>query len=112
MATKKQVADMENTIVLLEEKLEKLEDDHATLKQMIAMQNSLIDNLQMMVKMMSQQSLTMSIKTPSYGMAPDNIIVGGASQQLEVKDEKSTEDSSKGQQLKQGGLKHRMSRIA
>lgn len=53
MSAKKQIADIENIIVLLEDKIERLEDEHATMKQMISMQNALIDNLQMMVKMMA-----------------------------------------------------------
>ncbi len=60
MASKKQIADMENTIILLEEKIERLEEEHATMKQMISMQNALIDNLQMMVKMLTLQGATPS----------------------------------------------------
>ena len=55
-ASKKQVGELENAIVILEERLEKLEEEHAMMKQMISMQNALIDNLQMMVKMMSNNS--------------------------------------------------------
>ena len=53
MSAKKQIADIENTIMLFEEKIERLEEEHVTMKQMISMQNALIDNLQMMVKMMA-----------------------------------------------------------
>lgn len=52
-ASKKQIGELENAIVILEERLEKLEEEHAMMKQMLSMQNALIDNLQMMVKMMS-----------------------------------------------------------
>lgn len=52
-ASKKQISELENAIVILEERLEKLEEEHAMMKQMLSMQNALIDNLQMMVKMMS-----------------------------------------------------------
>jgi hypothetical protein len=55
-ASKKQVGELENAIVILEERLEKLEEEHIMMKQMISMQNALIDNLQMMVKMMSNNS--------------------------------------------------------
>jgi hypothetical protein len=55
-ASKKQVGELENAIVILEERLEKLEEEHVMMKQMISMQNALIDNLQMMVKMMSSNS--------------------------------------------------------
>lgn len=47
----KQVNDLENAVVVLEERIEKMEDEHQLLKQMISMQSTLIDNLQMMVKM-------------------------------------------------------------
>lgn len=54
MATsKKQINELENAIVILEERLEKLEEEHVMMKQMLSMQNALIDNLQMMLKMMS-----------------------------------------------------------
>ena len=58
MSAKKQISDIENTIVLLEEKIERLEEEHVTMKQMISMQNSLIDNLQMIVKMMQVHALS------------------------------------------------------
>ncbi len=111
MSAKKQFADMENTIMLLEDKIEKLEDDHATLKQMIAMQNSLIDNLQMMVKMMSQQSFTMSVKAPIHGFPVDTFVGGGEQQDKEIEEVK-VEESQQQSSFKKGGLKHRMSRVA
>jgi hypothetical protein len=55
-ASKKQVGELENAIVILEERLEKLEEEHIMMKQMISMQNALIDNMQMMVKMISGNS--------------------------------------------------------
>lgn len=55
-ATKKQVGELENSIIILEERLEKLEEEHVLMKQMLTMQNSLIDNLQMMLKMFSSSS--------------------------------------------------------
>jgi hypothetical protein len=56
MASKKQINDLENAVIVLEERLEKMEEEHVMLKQMMSMQNSLIDNLQMMVKMMQAPS--------------------------------------------------------
>jgi hypothetical protein len=115
MASKKQFADMENTILLLEEKVDKLEEDIVTMKQMITMQNSLIDNLQMMIKMMSQQTLTMSVKSPISVLHPETLI-GGGSAQLAEHNETHTDlqehHEVKPHTMKQGGLKHRMSRVA
>lgn len=113
MASKKQFADMENTILLLEEKVEKLEDDNITMKQMISMQNALIDNLQMMIKMMSQQTLTMSVKGPIGNLHHDSIMGGGHKDAHDdVQREEPEEDVIVSKQQKQGGLKHRMSRVA
>lgn len=56
MATKKQVNDLENVVLALEERQEKMEEEHAMLKQMLSMQSVLIENLQMMVKMISTNS--------------------------------------------------------
>jgi hypothetical protein len=67
----KQVNDLENAVVILEERIEKMEDEHQLLKQMISMQSTLIDNLQMMVKM---------------SMTPQVVHVGG-------KDHKDNQDS-------------------
>lgn len=115
MASKKQFADMENAIMLLEEKVEKLEDDHVTMKQMISMQNALIENLQMMIKMMSQQTLTMSVKTPIGTLSPESFIGGSIqSQEHEPRHHDSVEGQTimqKGGIIAQGGLKHRMSRV-
>ncbi len=51
--SKKQVNELENAVVVLEERIEKMEEEHTLLKQMLTMQSTLIDNLQMMMKMMS-----------------------------------------------------------
>jgi wobble nucleotide-excising tRNase len=56
--TKKQVNELENAVVVLEERIEKMEDEHKLLKQMLTMQSTLIDNLQMMMKMMSNSAQT------------------------------------------------------
>lgn len=53
MATKKQVSDLENVVLALEEKVDKMEEEHSMLKQMLSMQSMLIENLQMMMKVMS-----------------------------------------------------------
>jgi hypothetical protein len=74
-ATKKQVNDLENAVVVLEERVEKMEEEHQLLKQMISMQSTLIDNLQMMVKMMSVQ--------PAYKV----MHVGGETYDGDVKEE-------------------------
>jgi hypothetical protein len=70
-ASKKQVGELENAIVILEERLEKLEEEHTMMKQMLSMQNALIDNLQMMVKMMS----------PMQGYQVGYVQLGGKQQQ-------------------------------
>lgn len=57
-ATKKQVTELENAVVVLEERIERLEEEHTLMKQMLTMQSTLIDNLQMMVKMMSVSTNT------------------------------------------------------
>lgn len=57
-ATKKQVTELENAVVVLEERIERLEEEHTLMKQMLTMQSTLIDNLQMMVKMMSVSTST------------------------------------------------------
>jgi hypothetical protein len=57
-ATKKQVTELENAVVILEERIEKMEEEHTLLKQMLTMQSTLIENLQMMLKMMSVSTST------------------------------------------------------
>jgi hypothetical protein len=118
MASKKQIADMENTIVLLEEKMERLEEEHATMKQMISMQNALIDNLQMMVKM-----LTLQGGTPTKHQT---IHIGGRQEddrtdnQVDTQDNQEVEKKDKGDRrdLQQSNsttrisyAKHRMARV-
>lgn len=53
MTSKKQLNEIESSIVVLDERLEKLEEQLGMMKQMISMQNALIENMQMMMKMMS-----------------------------------------------------------
>lgn len=108
-ATKKQVNDLENAVVILEERLEKMEEEHQLLKQMISMQSTLIDNLQMMVKMMSVSSPT------SYKV----MHVGGdaKTEDLKAEETKADVEKSKGENEIQvlahsiKTLKTRMSRV-
>lgn len=113
-ATKKQVGELENAIVILEERLEKLEEEHVMMKQMIGMQNALIDNLQMMVKMLS--SNTSSHTQLGY------VHLGGANQthheNKEDENKTNTQDLTKdmkqdvqAQHLLKRHLKHRMLRV-
>lgn len=108
-ATKKQVNDLENAVVILEERLEKMEEEHQLLKQMISMQSTLIDNLQMMVKMVSVSSPPPSYKVMHVG--------GEAAKTEDVKEE----DTNVGVEQRDNGiqglshsiktLKTRMSRV-
>jgi prefoldin subunit 5 len=104
MTSKKQIADIENTIVLLEEKIERLEEEHITMKQMISMQNALIENLQMMVKMISLQGTPQKQHIIHIG-GDDN-----ANSQLNKKDHVSVEDAISNNQTIPY-LKKRMSRV-
>lgn len=92
MASKKQLNELESIVVLLEERLEKVEEEHKLMKQMLSMQNSLIDNLQMMVKVLSVPatlspsepsetviSTPVSLSTPAV---PTVIQIGGASDRM------------------------------
>lgn len=86
MASKKQLNELESIVVLLEERLEKVEEEHKLMKQMLSMQNSLIDNLQLMVKVLSVPAPEASvsetvISTPvplSTEAVPTVIQIGGA----------------------------------
>lgn len=88
MASKKQLNELESIVVLLEERLEKVEEEHKLMKQMLSMQNSLIDNLQMMVKVLSVPPTTLLSSEPSETVistpvstqaVPTVIQIGGAS---------------------------------
>jgi hypothetical protein len=111
MSAKKQIADIENTIVLLEEKIERFEEEHATMKQMISMQNSLIDNLQMIVKMMQMHALS----PPKHQV----IHVGGDSNGNDDRDDRELKDDVVHAHVEANThasdnskkLKHRMSRV-
>jgi hypothetical protein len=109
MTSKKQIADIENTIMLLEEKIERLEEEHITMKQMISMQNALIDNLQMMVKMLSLQ-------TPSVPQKQQVIHIGGdgdASYHIVDDEQKDTVMiSATDKNNNKSYYKQRMSRVA
>ena len=119
MATKKQLNDLENVVIVLEERLEKMEEEHVMLKQMLSMQNSLIDNLQMMVKMMSVSSNIQSAPTSSY-----RVMHIGGDDEIDTsqedgqdggdtsKNEQETSDISKKLKLhKNSSLRQRMARV-
>lgn len=109
MASKKQMNDIENAVVILEERLERMEEEHAMMKQMLTMQNALIDNLQMVVKMVSTQ-------TTATAHAPSIIVGGGGggsiNSQFQPEENEpnsiiADESNKKTNQL----LKHRMARV-
>jgi hypothetical protein len=89
-ASKKQVGELENAIVILEERLEKLEEEHIMMKQMISMQNALIDNMQMMVKMMSGNSSIQGYSPVGY------VHIGG--EQSKKQDTTQTVDETESEQ--------------
>lgn len=66
-ASKKQVTELENAVIILEERIEKMEEEHTLLKQMLTMQSTLIENLQMMMKMMSVSVPSQQYKVFQYG---------------------------------------------
>lgn len=108
-ATKKQVNDLENAVVVLEERIEKMEEEHQLLKQMISMQSTLIDNLQMMVKMMSVQP---TYKVMHVGGSGES---GDVESDLKGEDAKAIDDDVSNKQNIQSHsiktLKTRMSRV-
>lgn len=77
MTSKKQLNEIESSIVVLDERLEKLEEQLGMMKQMISMQNALIENMQMMMKMMSTTT-------------PD--MTGGKQQDAQVAEERQKDD--------------------
>lgn len=121
MATKKQLNDLENVVIVLEERLEKMEEEHVMLKQMLSMQNSLIENLQMMVKMMSVSSNIQSAPTSSYrvmhigGDNEENITSKEDSQDggdnFSKNEEETTDISKKLKSHKNSSLRQRMARV-
>ncbi len=107
-ATKKQVNDLENAVVILEERIEKMEEEHQLLKQMISMQSTLIDNLQMMVKMVSV-SAPATYKVMHVGGTSSSEQNEDGKTQDEKQDEKQ-EDKQMHRSIR--SLKTRMSRVA
>jgi hypothetical protein len=71
MASKKQINDIESSIILIDERVEKLEEQLVMMKQMINMQNTLIDNLQMMVKMMNNNPQNVVALSMTGGASDD-----------------------------------------
>lgn len=112
-ATKKQVTELENAVVILEERIEKLEEEHALMKQMLTMQSTLIENLQMMIKMMS-------VSTSSSQQGYRIVQLGGENNENQEEkqsdisvDECKTED--KNNEIKNPSInkiKFRMSRVS
>jgi hypothetical protein len=110
-ATKKQVNDLENAVVVLEERVEKMEEEHQLLKQMISMQSTLIDNLQMMVKMMSVQP---AYKVMHVGGESKNANVDGDVKVEDIKENSDVLQESQGVKQQSHSiktLKTRMSRV-
>lgn len=95
-ATKKQVNDLENAVVILEERLEKMEEEQQLLKQMITMQSTLIDNLQMMLKMMSvsQQQVSSTYRV---------MHVGGKAEELQEQSKEQLDQASVNEEDKKEG---------
>jgi len=85
-ATKKQVTELENAVVLLEERIEKMEEEHVLLKQMLTMQSTLIENLQMMLKMIS-----VSTSTTQQGYKVFHL--GGDNNQISNQEEKQSDNN-------------------
>lgn len=114
-ATKKQVNDLENAVVVLEERIEKMEEEHQLLKQMISMQSTLIDNLQMMVKMMSVQPTYKVMHVGGSGVSDGTGVGGDVESDLKGEDAKAIDDDVSNKQKIQSHsiktLKTRMSRV-
>lgn len=117
MASKKQLTELENVVVILEEKIEKLEEEHQMMKQMLSMQNSLIENLQMMVKMMSCNHGTSSSSHLAFvpltgGNANGEVMYNvdkNINQDGTLVEQKGGEKNSKQSRIQE--IKHRMSRV-
>jgi wobble nucleotide-excising tRNase len=104
--SKKQVNELENAVVVLEERIEKMEEEHKLLKQMLSMQSTLIDNLQMMMKMMS----TSVPSTQQYKVFQ----LGGDETMMENEGDTQNNDSDKQTKLTSPSInkmKFRMSRV-
>lgn len=108
-ATKKQVNDIENAVVILEERIEKVEEENQLLKQMISMQSTLIDNLQMMVKMMSV-SAPATYKVMHVGGTSSSEQNEADNKQDNTQQDETQEDKQIHRSIR--SLKTRMSRVA
>lgn len=111
MTTKKQMADMETSILLLEDKIERLEEEHITMKQMMKMQNALIDNLQMMVKMLTstpqkQQIIHVGGQEGTPSTQPTSF-----TKETEKANDREEQTINNHKTQKVNSLKHRMSRV-
>lgn len=111
-ASKKQVTELENAVIILEERIEKMEEEHTLLKQMLTMQSTLIENLQMMVKMMSASTST---SQQGYRI----VQLGGEHQETLTLEEENEDDDVKKNKNKSemknqsiNNIKFRMSRVS
>jgi hypothetical protein len=117
MASKKQINDLENAVVALEEKIEKMEEEHHMLKQMISMQTALIENLQFVVKMMGQNQTQRVVHIG--GNKNDSIDGSKQEHHEDDNDENKHESENQGNLKKSDGkgktllskLNHRMARV-
>jgi uncharacterized protein involved in tolerance to divalent cations len=96
MASKKQINDIESSIIVIDERVEKLEEQIFMMKQMINMQNTLIDNLQMMVKMMNNNHPNVVALSMTGGASDYNVNIQDTKieQQLEQIDTNDNTPSS------------------
>lgn len=110
--SKKQINELENAVVTLEERIEKMEDEHQLLKQMLTMQSTLIDNLQMMMKMMSTSVPTAQpYKVYQLGGDEQHDKQKG-NEQENVEDNESNRTESKLTSPSINKIKFRMSRVS
>lgn len=109
-ATKKQVTELENAVVILEERIEKMEEEHTLLKQMLTMQSTLIENLQMMLKMMS--ATQQDYRIVQLGGEESNQVEDKQNEERITHD--STEDTTKNKVINPSinKIKFRMSRVS
>lgn len=114
-ATKKQVTELENAVVILEERIEKMEEEHVLLKQMLTMQSTLIENLQMMLKMVSASTNTNQQGYKIFQLGGEN---SNSLQEIKTNDDnyngnKETEDKNKTEMKNPSinKIKFRMSRV-
>jgi hypothetical protein len=119
MASKKQINDIESSIIVIDERVEKLEEQIVMMKQMINMQNTLIDNLQMMVKMMNNNHPNVVALSMTGGASDDNVNTQDTKieqqlEQIDTNDNPSSLQGGKGLSpsiVKNNKLKERFLRV-